>query len=355
VKILDRLVATTFLKLFVVSILETPPLFVLGDLTERLDDYLDSDLTLGQIALGYVYNLPEYLHWSFPIAGLIAAIFTVHGMTTHREVVAAKAGGVSFHRLVLPVLALGTLLAAVALAATDVVPLSKRRATDILERRDPSRQWRSDFVYRSGDGLALAVQRIDLAPPRMTGVGIHAERRGSDAVSLHIEVSDAAWSEGQWDFNQGVFRRIWPDGFESAMRFDHLQIRAFDEQPEELLQDVRDEEELTYAELERQASIVERAGGNSNELRTKKEQKLAIPVATLVIILFGTPLATSNRRGGAAYGIGISLATTIVYLLLFRVSAGLGSAGALTPMQAAWLPNLLFLVGGIVLLARVRT
>lgn len=354
-KILDRLVAFTFLRLFLISILATPPLFILGDLTERLDDYLDADLGLGQLALGYFYNLPEYLHWSFPIAGLIAAVFTVHGMTTHREVVAAKAGGVSFHRLILPILLLGVVLTGGALAATDLVPLSKRKATDILEQRDPSREWRSDFVYRTEDGLAMAVQRLELLPPVMNGVGIHGRARGQDSVAMHLEAADAAWEDGGWVFRNGTLRRIWPDGTEAASRFERMRLPALDERPEELMDEVRDEEEMTYAELERQARIVERAGGSADRLLTKKEQKLAIPVATLVIILFGAPLATSNRRGGAAYGVGISLATTILYMLLLRVSQGFGSAGAIPPLYAAWFPNAVFFVGGVVMLARVRT
>jgi lipopolysaccharide export system permease protein len=87
----------------------------------------------------------------------------------------------------------------------------------------------------------------------------------------------------------------------------------------------------------------------------KREQRLAIPVATLVIILFGAPLATSSKRGGAAYGIGISLATTILYLILFRVAGALGYAGTLDPLLAAWLPNALFFVAGLILMAKVRT
>lgn len=354
-KILDRLVAFTFLRLFVVSILATPPLFILGDLTERLDNYLDQELPVGEIALGYFYNLPEYLHWSFPIAGLIAAVFTVHGMTTHREVVAAKAGGVSFHRLILPILLLGGLLTGAGLAATDLVPLSKRRANDILQQRDPSREWRSDFVYSTEDGLALGVQRLELFPPLMNGVGIYSPARGPDSVAIHVEVGDAVHDDAGWNFRHGTLRRIWPDGTEAAARFANLRIPGVDEVPEELMDDVREEEEMTYAELERQARIVERAGGSANELLTKKEQKLAIPVATLVIILFGAPLATSNRRGGAAYGVGVSLATTIAYVLFLRVAGGFGAAGALPPLYAAWLPNVVFFVGGVVMLARVRT
>lgn len=356
-RILDRLVAGTFLKLFVVSLLATPPLFILGDLTEKLDDYLDADLPLSEIARGYFYNLPEYFQWALPMAGLIAAVFTVHAMTTHREIVAAKAGGVSFHRLVLPVLILGGLLAGGALLTTDLIPLSKRKATAILESRDLSREWRSDFVYQSEDGMVLAIQRLETLRPRMTGVGLHHPGRGSDSVVVHAEVERAMWlpDEGAWEFEEGTFRRIWPDGVESASRFQRMRLPNLTERPEQLMEEVREPEELTYDELERQARIVERGGGKSGDLRTKKEQKLAIPIATLVIILLGTPLATSAKRGGAAYGIGISLGTTIAYVLLLKVSGAFGAAGILDPIWAAWLPNVLFAVVGLVLLARVRT
>jgi lipopolysaccharide export system permease protein len=355
--ILDRLVAFTFLRLFVISILATPPLFILGNLTEKLDDYLDAELTLGEIARGYVFNLPEYFQWSFPMAGLIAAVFTVHAMTTHREIVAAKAGGVSFHRLVLPILVLGTALAGLALATTDLVPLSKRKASAILEQRNFEREWRSDFVYQTEGGLLLAVQRLEMLRPRMSGVGIHHPGRGVDSTAIHAEADRALWLEDEqrWEFENGTLRRIWPDGVQSSSRFQRLRLPALVERPEQLMEEVRDPEELTYEELERQARIVERGGGKSGELRTKKEQKLAIPVATLVIILLGTPLATSAKRGGAAYGIGISLGTTIAYVLLLKVSGAFGAAGVLPPTWAAWLPNGLFATAGVFLLARVRT
>ena len=103
-RLLDKLVLGTFLRLFVAGLAATPPLFVLADVTENLDRYIDRGLTTMQVAAAYLYMLPTYIQWSFPIAALIAAVFTVHNMTMHREVVAAKAGGISFHRLVLPVI-----------------------------------------------------------------------------------------------------------------------------------------------------------------------------------------------------------------------------------------------------------
>ena len=117
----------------------------------------------------------------------------------------------------------------------------------------------------------------------------------------------------------------------------------------------RKPDEMTYQEVDRLARIIERTGGDPAELLVKREQKFSIPVATLVVILFGVPLATSSGRGGTAYGIGVSLGTTILYLLLFKVAGALGQAGAMQPLTAAWLPNVLFFGTALILLRRVRT
>ena len=112
---------------------------------------------------------------------------------------------------------------------------------------------------------------------------------------------------------------------------------------------------MTYRELGRLAHMIEQSGGHSNKLLVKRGQKISLPVATLIIILFGIPLATSARRGGGAYGIGVSLGSTMLYLLLLKISAGFGAGNALPPLWAAWLPNVIFLTVGLVLLRRVRT
>ncbi len=74
-----------------------------------------------------------------------------------------------------------------------------------------------------------------------------------------------------------------------------------------------------------------------------------------MVLLFGAPLATSNKRGGTAYGIGLSLGTVIVYILMLKISGAVGEAGAMPPLAAAWLPNVVFFGAALVLLARVRT
>lgn len=355
IRILDRLVVATFLRLFFIFLAASPVLFVLGDVTENLDTYVDRGLTGGEVARAYLFELPLYIQWSFPVAALVAAVFTVHGMTTHREIVAAKAGGISFHRIVRPVLVLGLVLTGVALALTDIVPIGNRIAAEIRRDEDPGRSWRADFVYESDSGLTWQVRRLTAADGRMTGVIL--ERRAEEGrPGLHVLADAAEYdSVGGWTFARGYVRHMRPDSSERAFQFERLRVAGIRERPEELLERPRAPEEMTYAEIDRLAKIIERTGGNARELLVKREQKLAIPVATLVVILLGAPLATSDKRGGNAYGVGVSLGITILYLLLLKVSGALGEAGTLSPPTAAWIPNALFLVAALVLLGRVRT
>ena len=95
---------------------------------------------------------------------------------------------------------------------------------------------------------------------------------------------------------------------------------------------------MTDSEIDRMVANITRSGGDASTLLVEKAQRKAIAVATLVIILFGAPLATSSQRGGAAYGIGVALGSTILYLLLFRLAGAAGQSGALSPVLSAWLP-----------------
>lgn len=352
---LDRLVVTTFLKLWVAVTLATPPLFILGDFTENLDQYLDRGLTRTEVGLAYVYKLPEYFQFAFPIAALVATVFTVHTMTRHQEIVAAKAGGISFHRVIAPLVVLGILLTGAALALSEIVPRGNRIAAQIQRAEGPNRSWRSDFVYRSENGLSWQVRRLTASDGRLTGVAI--ERRPTeDAPGLHITAESASWTEDEgWTLLRGYMRTLEPDSTERTIRFDRLRMPLMTERPEELLEVPRAPEEMTYAEIEELAAIIERSGGDATEFLVRRGQLLSVPVATLIIILFGAPLATSSKRGGTAFGIGVSLVTVIVFTMMLKLGGALGEAGAISPWAAAWIPNLVFCGAALVLLAKVRT
>ena len=59
IRILDRLIAGTFLRIFALFILGAPLLFVVGNIVENIDRYFDRGLTAKEVAWAYVYQLPS--------------------------------------------------------------------------------------------------------------------------------------------------------------------------------------------------------------------------------------------------------------------------------------------------------
>lgn len=356
IRILDQMILRSFLKIFAGFVIGAPLLFVVGDLVENVDTYLERGLPATSVALALLYKVPEFMSWSFPIAGLMAAIFTIHSMTTHREIMAAKAGGISFRRLVLPLAAIGTLLTGVAFVLAEIVPVGNRRAGLILKDVDVRRQWRTDFVFETDDGWTLSVRRLTASNGQLSEVILEIPALEEGGATRHVQADQAHWGPTTgWTFSDGYMRIVPAEGEPRTFQFSEYRTRGLDVEPAQLLEEPRAKEEMRAAEITRQAEIIRRSGGDPNRFLLEREERFAIAAATLIIILFGAPLATSSRRGGAAYGVGMALGATILYMLAFRLSVAAGESGALPPVPAAWLPNVLFLLGATVLLARVRT
>ena len=357
IRILDRLIAGSFLRIFALFALGAPLLFVVGDIVERVDVYFDRGLTVVDLSFAYMYMLPEFISWSVPIAALIAAVFTIHSMTQHREILAAKAGGISFHRLMAPLIVLGLILTGGGLLLSEAVPLAKRRSGQILRGEQIGRQWRTDFVFKTDDDQTLTVRRLNILPPQLTQVVLEVPAGSGGEVAQHLQASYAPFDSVRgWTFVDG-YLRILPDR-EAPLTFyfDSIRSSGFGEPPKGLLGRPSAEGEMTNAEIDRMVANLTRSGGDVSALLVEKGQRRAIAVSTFVIILFGGPLATSSKRGGRAYGIGVALASVILYLLMFRLAGAAGQSGAISPpMLAVWLPNLLFLICGLILLKRVRT
>lgn len=353
---LDRYITRQFVRLFLLFALATPLLFILGDLTDNLDSFTAQGLSAGKIALNYVYQLPQFVLWSFPIAALVATVFTVNGMTRHSEVAAAKASGVSFHRLFIAIPLLGVVLSVAGMALTEVVPVANRLRANIVGPKHPIENSRANFVYRSGDGSVYMIRRLLPSAGRIYGLSVEREGDEPRVPGVELVAQEASYKAGEgWSLLDGYFRLLFGPGDVRTMKFSVLHEPGLTATPEELLARPRAPDEMGYAELGHFIDVLRRSGGKPLELEVERAQKIALPLATLVIILFAAPLATSSRRGGAAYGVGISLAITIVYLMLFKIAGAAGATGDLPPLLAAWLPNGLFALAGAVLLQRVRT
>lgn len=354
--LLDRYLMRQWVITLLGLVLGLPLLFIVADVTDNLDRYLSRGISGGDVALSYLYFFPQAIYWALPVGALVATIFTIGNMTRHQEITAAKAGGVSFYRLIAPLLVLAALLSVATIGLGEVIPAAnQKRLTLVGEGQFVAGTLRTNFVFQTEAGYTLAARRLDAEHDQMIELVLERDVRPEEH-GVHLVARRADWRpEHGWVMTNGFLRTFDTTAVERTFAFDSIRIAALEETPEELLARPKDPEEMRYAEMERFMETVRRSGGDTRKLQVELAQKISLPLAILVIVLFGAPLSTSTQRGGAAYGIGISLAVTMIYLLLFRVGTAVGASGAVHPMIAAWAPNALFLVGGLYLLARVRT
>ena len=150
---LDRYVLSEFSKIFVTTALGFPLVVIMIDLTDRLDRYLARQLPPKQIALSYLYWIPDSMFMVLPAAVLFATVFSIGAFTRHSEITAAKASGISFHRLVMPIFIGAMFITLLALALGEVVPLTNEKRSELLEERKFRRgNDRFNFAYAAERG-----------------------------------------------------------------------------------------------------------------------------------------------------------------------------------------------------------
>jgi lipopolysaccharide export system permease protein len=355
---LDRYVLGSWLRLFVMGSLGLPLIAIFFNLTDMLSKLLDRGLTMREIAVSYVYAIPEYAFLVMPAAVLFATVFTVVGMGRHSELTAAKAGGQSFHRLMRPLFIASALAAVLTFGVGELAPWATARQLEIQKAKEARpTSARFNFVYSGDAGWVYTVRSLDIARRQLKQVMFERQGTGPEYPGLVLTADSATYDDSLqvWRLRTGSSRVIAGPGQQATFGFRSMRLRALRQSPADLLAESKGPDEMRFAELGRYIDALKRSGNDANKLIVEQALKVALPVTCLIIALFGAPLAVTTPRAGAAAGVAISLGTALIFLLLTQLTKAIGEGGAINPVVAAWFPNVMFLFAGLVLLAKVRT
>lgn len=358
---LDRYVFGEFWKIFFGTALGFPILVVIIDLVDNLEKYLNRQIPRDDIAMSYLYFLPESAFMVVPAAVLFATVFAIGAFTRHAEITAAKASGMSFYRLIVPIFFGAAIATGIDLALGELMPVTTRMRNELLrDERVMDGLARSNFAFASDLGRVYKIAQLETDKQLIHSLQI--ERKGNGpAYPTYLVSADSARFEpnaadGQhWLLKNGQMNVVSDTGTSFMLQFASGYDLHFKERPQDMMRAPRSPQEMRYKELSRFIAAAERSGTDVNTLRVERALKIAIPMACLIIALFGAPLATSTQRGGAAYGVAVSLGTTVVFLLSVQLTKAFGGKGLISPDLAAWIPGILFGMIGLALLVRVKT
>lgn len=353
---LDRNVAFEFLRIFVVTLLGFPLLVSLIDLVDNLRKYTANKVPMMNVAWSYYYMLPDTMFMVLPAATLFATVFSIGTFTRYSEITAAKASGISFYRFIMPIIAMSFIAMGLGLAVGEAAPPANAKRAQLLKGRSSSSDAeRFNFAFASANGRVYRVYTLSVPGKYMERVEIE-QRRSAQQPGVLISAEQADYNDARgWRLRNGVMHVTPNDSVDAVIAFDSLYDRALRETPQELRASDKAPTEMTFEQLTHFIGALEKSGADVASHKVDRMLKIAIPVTCVIIALFGAPLATSSQRGGAAYGVAVSLGTTILFLLLIQLTKAIGGHGLVTPDLAAWLPNILVGTLALILLVRVRT
>jgi lipopolysaccharide export system permease protein len=342
-----------FLRLFGLALVVFILIYLLADFFDRFDTVLRHDPPLWAVIETFLLKLPVVVTQVAPVAVLAASLLGLGLLARHREIVALKACGVSRWQLIAPLLLAGAVVTIASIAWNElVVPTAAQRWHTVWNREIKGKKSSSVFAgrevwYRGVAGL-YNFQRVRIGRRTLLGVTIY-QLDDNFTPNRIIVAKRALWTGDRWTL----------EGAET-ITVDDAGPRVTTGAPEdftipEALDDFRvadvEPEALSFRMLREQIRVLRAKGIDTSESWVDLYLKLALPLGTIVMILIGVPLATQGSgRGTLGTAIGMALAIGFAYFMVVAFARALGQNGALPPLVAAWVSNVLFALVGLYLI-----
>lgn len=355
--LIDRYVFRLFLRVLGWSLLAFIAVFVLVDLFDHLDNFLDDDASTKSILKYYMYQMPMILDLVLPVSMLLASLFTVGLLSKQNEYTTILGAGMSLRRASRSILVFALLVSGLALVFREtVVPASNRRQDDVTKYEIEGRvrgdlQGKSNFTYIGQDGRIYVVKRFRPRPPSLEWLSVQTV--ACSTLVRRVDARRAVWKDDQWEMVDGTIREF-HDGRESVRAFQREMLDGPVERPVDFSRRKVDPDQMSYQELTEFAGWVGRTGGDPTPYRAALAHKVSFPLINLILVVLGLALGAGRRKTTLWAGFGFTVGLAFVYYLLMNFGLQLGKSGAIPIWVSAWSGNLLYAAGGVVLFARAN-
>ena len=381
--ILDRLKRATWMRLdlldrWLLKELLGPLLFFIalftlllltgGVMFELVRQMVDKNLPITIAVQVLLLSIPRWLAFSVPIGTLMASLFVFTRLSANNELTALRSLGITTKRMISAALALSMAMTLFSFILNDVVvPRSERQAEVILKRglgKAVASERGSNIIF-SRFGVKI---KPDGEKDRDALLQLFYARNFEDGEMVQVKVLDftkpglsqmliaerATWNEAQasWDFLNGQVVTLAANGSSTKADFDRY-IYPLGSGPLRLASIEKDAVNMTVAEAFQALRLYEEAGSikEARKMRVRIQEKFTVPMACLVFGLFGATLgAQPSYRSSRSFAFVLTLGIIAVYYVIGFSFSSLGVKGTLPPILAAWLPVMLSLGAGGLLL-----
>lgn len=352
-KKLDLYIIKKFLGTFFYSLILIIIIVVIFDVSEKIDDFLEREAPFKAIIFDYYVNfIPYFANLFSALFTFISVIFFTSKLAGNSEIIAILSSGVSYTRLMLPYFISSLILTLLSFILINwiIPPANVKRLA--FEDKYINNRFKNDErnIHRQvSPGVYIYMESYN----NNYDIGYKFSMEKFEEGELRSKlISDyAQWDTTllKWKITNYKIRTIQPDGIESIETGRRIDTSLF-LTPADFSHRKNVVEAMNYKQLNNFIEQEKRIGSeNVIYWQIEKHERFAYPFSTMILTLIGVTIASRKKRGGIGLNIGIGIFLAFTYILFMQISTVLATNANMNPILAVWIPNILYLVIGVLL------
>ena len=359
--LLNLYIVKNFLSKFIFIMISFNCLFLIVDIIDHINKFIESEIPKIQIYYYYIYSIPWFISISLPMTTLLSCIFTIGQLQKNHELTAIKASGISLRKLTFILILIGTTISIISFIFDNTLvssSIKKRSAIskqylDDIRKKEPIRKFHLISNNKESTEI-MYLNNYDFMKNMTKNVTIQ-KIKNNDLIEL-IKIDSMIWNnlDETW-ICKGIKKKGKLNNYQNNIinqelnQFKLQDGSVFTEQ--DLIKFLPESDELDYWELK---NLSFRRPDNIR-LKVDYNFKIAFSCTSLIMILFGIGLSIKRPRTNYATGIGLGIIVIFLYYMGIKFGQTLGYNQILSPFISVWFINLIFFSVGSWLFIKIRT
>ena len=347
-------------KLFY-CILSFTIIFIVVDLIDHIDKFIDASMPKTAIFKYYLYTIPWYISIALPMSTLISTVLTISTMNKLNELSTLKSSGVSFFRISVPILTIGIILSIFSFHFDNKVVTNSFKKRVAIEQENEmwgkiNKNKKKREIFRQiGPEEILYIKRFQHTGNIATNVTL--QKFKSNNLIYRMDIKQMNWNRlnSNWETNH-IEIKEWLNGkLHQSVKHEVDTAIIMNVSPQDLILDSTRPREMNYIELKEFVKKMESNAISSPMWKVDLHFKTAFAATSFLMVLFGLSLSMKNSRNSFATGLGLSIITIFLYYIALKMGQSLGYKAIIVPFFSVWAPNILFLSIGLYLFFKIRS
>ncbi|HST29744.1 MAG TPA: LptF/LptG family permease [Chthoniobacterales bacterium] len=354
-RLLDRYVIRNFLQVYTYCIAGFLSIWLIFDVSDNISTFIDEHFGFMLTVRYYLTQVPEVFIILLPVSLLLALLFVLGRMSRSNEIVSMLTAGISIPRLLAPLIGMGLLTVAASLALNySLAPHAEMAKKNFVATARAHQFSIQGQIFRNRTDLRTwFIQSFRPGHDLFNNVQVLQQDANDNIIENYLAARAIYDSKTKtWDLEEvKVVHYDNAGNITDEKMLPSLKVEHWSETPFRLGSANERAEYLSFPELRQYLHF------NSDfpiallaPFRTHLHYRIALPWTCLVVVCIAAPLGIGFSRRGVLASVASAMVLVFSMNFMTHLFLALGEGDRISPIVAAWAPNLVFTIIGLYLL-----